>query len=102
MVRTQIQLSEKQAKALKKLAARRNVSVAELIRQAVDVQLHTAGWGWLWAGGVEHWLTKQVGVYGETGRLQIKGSDTRGGEGTISDTATYIFIGARVRIPSFF
>jgi hypothetical protein len=66
------------------------------------VQLHTAGWGWLWAGGVEHWLTKQVGVYGETGRLQIKGSDTRGGEGTISDTATYIFIGARVRIPSFF
>ena len=43
MVRTQIQLSEKQAKALKKLAARRNVSVAELIRQAVDVQLHAAG-----------------------------------------------------------
>jgi hypothetical protein len=43
MVRTQIQLSEKQAKALKKLAARRNVSVAELIRQAVDEQLRAAG-----------------------------------------------------------
>lgn len=43
MVRTQIQLSEKQAKALKRLATRRNVSVAELIRQAVDEQLRVAG-----------------------------------------------------------
>jgi predicted DNA-binding ribbon-helix-helix protein len=43
MIRTQIQLSEKQAKALKDLAARRNVSVAELIRQAVDEQLRVAG-----------------------------------------------------------
>jgi predicted DNA-binding ribbon-helix-helix protein len=43
MIRTQIQLSEKQAKALKDLAARRNVSVAELIRQAVDEQLRAAG-----------------------------------------------------------
>ena len=43
MIRTQIQLSEKQARALKDLAARRNVSVAELIRQAVDEQLRAAG-----------------------------------------------------------
>ena len=43
MIRTQIQLSEKQAKALKDLAARRNVSVAELIRQAVDEHLRAAG-----------------------------------------------------------
>ncbi len=43
MVRTQIQLSEKQAKALKILAIQRQVSVAELIRQAVDEQLRAAG-----------------------------------------------------------
>jgi hypothetical protein len=43
MIRTQIQLSEKQAKALKNLAARKNVSVAELIRQAVDEQLRASG-----------------------------------------------------------
>ncbi|MEP7359583.1 MAG: ribbon-helix-helix protein, CopG family [Anaerolineales bacterium] len=43
MVRTQIQLSEKQSQALKKLAARRKVSVAELIREAVDEQLRSAG-----------------------------------------------------------
>lgn len=41
MIRTQIQLTEKQAQALKKLAARRGVSVAELVRQAVERALET-------------------------------------------------------------
>lgn len=36
MVRTQIQLSEEQARALKDMAAKYDVSMAELIRQAVD------------------------------------------------------------------
>lgn len=36
MIRTQIQLTEEQARALKALAAARHVSVAELIRQSVD------------------------------------------------------------------
>ncbi len=36
MVRTQIQLTEEQARALKKIAAVRRVSMAELIRQGVD------------------------------------------------------------------
>jgi hypothetical protein len=36
MVRTQIQLTEEQAKALKKMAASRHLSNAELIRRAVD------------------------------------------------------------------
>lgn len=39
MVRTQIQLSEAQFKALKALAAAQNKSMAELIRQAVDTLL---------------------------------------------------------------
>ena len=37
MVRTQIQLTENQAKALKKIAQSRRLSVAELIRKAVDM-----------------------------------------------------------------
>lgn len=41
MVRTQIQLTEKQARALKELASRRDVSVAELVRQAVDLLLES-------------------------------------------------------------
>ena len=36
MVRTQIQLTEAQARALKRLAADRSVSMAEVIRQAID------------------------------------------------------------------
>ena len=44
MIRTQIQLTEEQARALKALAAARRVSVAELIRQSVDDLLRkTAG-----------------------------------------------------------
>jgi predicted DNA-binding ribbon-helix-helix protein len=37
MVRTQIQLEEDQVSALKELAARQHVSMAELIRRAVDM-----------------------------------------------------------------
>ncbi len=37
MVRTQVQLTEKQAEALRRRSKRENVSVAELVRQAVDV-----------------------------------------------------------------
>jgi hypothetical protein len=36
MVRTQIQLTEDQAKALKKIARSRHLSVAEVIRKAID------------------------------------------------------------------
>jgi hypothetical protein len=36
MIRTQIQLTEEQARALKDLAAQRGVSMAELIRQATE------------------------------------------------------------------
>ena len=36
MIRTQIQLTEEQAAKLKRLAAERDVSMAEVIREAVD------------------------------------------------------------------
>ena len=36
MVRTQIQLTEEQTRALKRIAQSRHLSVAELIRKAVD------------------------------------------------------------------
>lgn len=41
MVRTQIQLTENQARDLKKLAAARHISMAELIRRGVDVVLRS-------------------------------------------------------------
>ena len=36
MVRTQIQLTEEQARALKEIAAKKGVSMAELIRESVE------------------------------------------------------------------
>lgn len=45
MVRTQIQLTEEQACRLKEIAARRGVSMAELIRQAVERILEESQWG---------------------------------------------------------
>jgi metal-responsive CopG/Arc/MetJ family transcriptional regulator len=41
MIRTQIQLTEEQAQSLKELAGQENVSMAELIRQAVDYWLQS-------------------------------------------------------------
>jgi len=39
MIRTQVQLTEEQARALKREAAQRGVSIAEIIRQALDQHL---------------------------------------------------------------
>jgi len=43
MIRTQIQLTEQQAELLKATAARRGVSMAELIRQSIDHLLEGTG-----------------------------------------------------------
>lgn len=41
MVRTQIQLTKEQIEALKKLAGKKQVSVAELVRQGVDIVIRS-------------------------------------------------------------
>ena len=41
MVRTQIQLTEEQAQYLKKMALSRHLSIAELIRQALDTMIRS-------------------------------------------------------------
>ena len=43
MVRTQIQLTEEQSSVLKKIAAQRSISIAELIRQGIDFYLRAHG-----------------------------------------------------------
>ncbi len=48
MVRTQIQLTEAQARGLKKLSAERGVSMAELVRQAVERILEEDEWKEKW------------------------------------------------------
>ena len=41
MVRTQIQLTEEQARELRRLASERGLAMAELVRQAVDEMLRS-------------------------------------------------------------
>jgi len=43
MIRTQIQITPEQARALKRLAAREGKSVAELVRLSVDAMLRSGG-----------------------------------------------------------
>lgn len=45
MVRTQVQLTDDQMRTLKRLAAERGISVAELVRQGVDLLVRHAGVG---------------------------------------------------------
>ena len=44
MIRTQIQLTEDQARLLKKLALKENKSMAELIRMSIDAMLQRGGY----------------------------------------------------------
>ncbi|MDO9087703.1 MAG: ribbon-helix-helix protein, CopG family [Anaerolineaceae bacterium] len=44
MIRTQIQLTEDQARLLKKLALKENKSMAELIRMSIDAMLLRGGY----------------------------------------------------------
>ena len=45
MVRTQIQLTERQARELKRMASREGVSMAEVIRRAVDAKIRAGAAG---------------------------------------------------------
>jgi hypothetical protein len=72
--------------------------------QTIDVSgsqtaiLATSGWGWLFGGGGELWLTRVLGLYGELGLARLKGKAVKGGEGIMDDHALLLVVGARVHI----
>ena len=63
------------------------------------IQVQTSGWGWLWTGGLEAWLTGPVGFYGEVGMLTVQGKDRQGGPTRVDDTLLFFIAGAKLRIP---
>jgi predicted transcriptional regulator len=60
MVRTQIQLTDEQAKRLKRLAESRHLSIAELIRQAVDAMVKSGA-----AIDIEERRTRALNITGK-------------------------------------
>jgi hypothetical protein len=68
MVRTQIQLTDRQARSLRKLAQRCGVSVAELVRRGVDQVLASGP-----SGGADHKKRKAIAAAGRfrSGRRDV-------------------------------
>ena len=60
MVRTQIQLTEQQARAIKTIAAAQGISVAEAIRRAIDVMTQSRS-----AMDTEERRRRAVGIVGK-------------------------------------
>jgi hypothetical protein len=58
----------------------------------------TKGFGWVFGGGTEWWMTSRVAVFGEVGMQQIRGDAEAGGEAKISDQLRSVMVGARVHI----
>jgi len=61
-------------------------------------ELKTAGWGWMFGGGVEVWLKRSLAMYGEFGYARLKGTPTGGGEGVLDDRVTFVVAGLRFRL----
>src|SRR2546428_1769952 len=58
----------------------------------------SAGWNWLFGGGVEAWFFRWVAFYGEVSVAKMKSAPTGGGEGGIDDRVLVAIAGARVRL----
>ncbi|HEY3383202.1 MAG TPA: hypothetical protein VGK32_15635 [Vicinamibacterales bacterium] len=58
----------------------------------------TAGWGWLFGGGFEGWLTRTVAVYAEGGRAEVKGGPRTGGEGELNERLTFLAAGVKLHL----
>jgi hypothetical protein len=62
------------------------------------LQWRTEGWGPVFGGGTEVWLTSSIGFFGEFSRLGMKGADEGIGEASTDAMITAIIFGGRYRI----
>jgi hypothetical protein len=61
-------------------------------------ELPTDGWGMVFGGGLEVWVSPTIGIYGEFTRAALKGNARDDREGSIDDRFTSVFAGLRVHI----
>ena len=64
----------------------------------LSYQLRTSGWGFVFGGGMEVWLSSVLGFYGEFGSAAVKGQADDNAEGSVDDRMLYILVGGRVRL----
>jgi hypothetical protein len=60
--------------------------------------LKTQGWGLLWGGGMEGWLSQRLAIYAEGGRAALKGNAVDNGDGALNDHLTFVTLGVRFRL----
>jgi hypothetical protein len=58
----------------------------------------THGWGAIYGGGAEGWITSKVALYGELSFTKVKGKAEDGGEGLVDDRLRFIGFGVRIRL----
>jgi hypothetical protein len=65
-----------------------------------NYNLRTAGWAWVFGGGGEVWISSAFGIYGELGRVALKGPsrEDENAEGVVDDRMTTIAFGIRLKI----
>lgn len=60
--------------------------------------LRTSGWGWLFGGGMEAWVSPRFAIYGEAMWAAMKGGDADRGEGSLDQRQTMFFIGGKFHV----
>ena len=62
------------------------------------LDLETEGWGLVFGGGTEVWLSPRAALYGDLTRASLKGNATAIPEGTIDDNAWLVQVGVRIHV----
>jgi hypothetical protein len=58
----------------------------------------THGWGMIYGGGAEGWITSKVAIFGEASLTKVKGDAEDGGEGFVDDRLRFFGFGLRIRL----
>jgi hypothetical protein len=61
-------------------------------------ELKTAGWGWVYGGGLEVWVANSTALYFDLSFMRLRGKETNGGDGRLNDRLTTFFAGVRIHI----
>lgn len=72
------------------------VETIDTVSQTLAFQ--TKGYGWLFGGGGEGWITSRVAIFGEFGVARIKGDAKGGGEAFIDDRLRLLMGGIRIHL----